>query len=49
MHKMVSDNGDDDGHSDDIRIMMKCVSVCVFVTKNHHFFLGVSCNHLNPP
>ena len=25
------------------------VSVCVFVTKNDHFLLGVSCNHLNPP
>ena len=24
-------------------------SVCVFVTKNEHFLLGVSCNHLNPP
>ena len=23
-------------------------SVCLFVTKNHHFLLGVSCNHLNP-
>ena len=31
---------------DDIYIMM---SVCVFVTKNHQFLLGVSCNHLNPP
>ena len=27
--------------SDDIYIMMKCLSV----TKNHHFLLGVSCNH----
>ena len=25
-----------------IYIMMKCLSV----TKNHHFLLGVSCNHL---
>ena len=33
---------DDDG---DIYIMMKCLSV----TKNHHFLLGVSCNHLNHP
>ena len=32
-------------HTDDIYIMMKCLSV----TKNHHFLLGVSCNHLNPP
>ena len=37
-----ADNDDDDG---DIYIMM---SVCVFVTKNEHFLLGVSCNHLNP-
>ena len=22
---------------------------CLFVTKNDHFLLGVSCNHLNPP
>ena len=22
--------------------------VCLSVTKNHHFLLGVSCNHLNP-
>ena len=34
---------------DDIYIMMKCLSVCLFVTKNEHFLLGVSCNHLNPP
>ena len=33
-------------NGDDIYIMM---SVCVFVTKNDHFLLGVSCNHLNPP
>ena len=25
------------------------VSVCLCVTKNDHFLLGVSCNHLNPP
>ena len=39
------------------RIMMMVVmmiyilwwSVCLFVTKNEHFLLGVSCNHLNPP
>ena len=29
----------------DMYIMMQCV----FVTKNEHFLLGVSCNHLNPP
>ena len=33
----------------DIYIMMKCLSVCLSVTKNDHFLLGVSCNHLNPP
>ena len=37
------DGGDGDG---DIYIMMH---VCLFVTKNDHFLLGVSCNHLNPP
>ena len=47
--------GDDHGHDhgygyySDIYILMKCLSVCVFVTKNDHFLLGVSCNHLNPP
>ena len=35
----------DDDDDDDICIMMQCV----FVTKNHHFLLGVSCNHLNHP
>ena len=30
---------------DDIYIMVKCLSV----TKNQHFLLGVSCNHMNPP
>ena len=44
----VDDDGDDND-DDDIYIMMKCVSVCLSVTKNHHFLLGVSCNHLNPP
>ena len=33
------------GGDDDIYIMMKCMCV----TKNHHFLLGVSCNHLNHP
>ena len=37
------DNDDDD---DDIYIMMQ---FCLFVTKNEHFLLSVSCNHLNPP
>ena len=45
----VGDGGDDgnDGGDigGDIYIMMKCMCV----TKNHHFLLGVSCNHLNPP
>ena len=35
------DDGDDDDDADDIYIMMKCMCV----TKNHHFLLGVSCNH----
>ena len=39
------DGGDDDDDDDDIYIMVKCLSV----TKNHHFLLGVSCNHLNHP
>ena len=39
------DGGGADGN-DDIYIMMH---VCLFVTKNEHFLLGVSCNHLNPP
>ena len=42
---LVSDDDDDD----DIYIMVKCLFVCMFVTKNHHFFLLVSCNHLNHP
>ena len=33
-HLAVS--GDDD---DDIYIMVKCLFVCMFVTKNHHFLL----------
>ena len=41
------DGRDDDDHDDhddfevDMYIMMKCMCV----TKNHHFLLGVSCNH----
>ena len=34
---------DDDEVDEDIYIMMQCM----FVTKNHNFLLGVSCNHLN--
>ena len=48
-HHLINDNDDHDDDDDDIYIMMKCVSVCVFVTKNDHFLLGVSCNHLNHP
>ena len=43
------DDDDDDDDDDDIYIMVKCLFVCMFVTKNHHFFLLVSCNHLNHP
>ena len=39
---------DDDGDDDD-DIYYDSVSVYVFVTKNHHFLLGVSCNYLNHP
>ena len=53
---LASDHSDDDGDDndddfsvDDIYIMMKCLSVCLSVTKNDHFLLGVSCNHLNHP
>ena len=47
-----NDDSDDDdvgggvGDGGDIYIMMH---VCLCVTKNEHFLLGVSCNHLNPP
>ena len=41
-----NDDSDDSDDQDDIYIMM---SVCLCVTKNHHFLLGVSCNHLNHP
>ena len=30
---------DVDGDDDDIYIMMKCLSVCLSVMKNHHFLL----------
>ena len=39
--------GDEVGVVDD-DIYYDAVSVCLFVTKNEHFLLGVSCNHLNP-
>ena len=39
------DDCDDGDDCDDIYIMMQCL----FVTKNEHFLLGVSCNHLNHP
>ena len=29
----------DDDNDDDIYIMVKCLFVCMFVTKNHHFLL----------
>ena len=45
----VNDEYEDIDDYDDIYIMMKCLSVCLSVTKNHHFLLGVSCNHLNHP
>ena len=32
-----------------IYVYYDAVFVFVCVTKNHHFLLGVSCNHLNPP
>ena len=41
--ELVNSHHDDD---DDIYIMM---SVCLSVTKNHHFLLGVFCDHLNYP
>ena len=41
------DEGEDDDDEEDddydIYIMMQ---FCLFVTKNDHFLLGVSCNHL---
>ena len=37
---------EDDDDAADIYIMM---NVCLSVTKNHHFLLGVSCDHLNYP
>ena len=54
LHRLILDrddeqDGDDhngDDHDGDIYIMMH---VCLFVTKNDHFLLGVSCNHLNHP
>ena len=45
------EGGDDDeeGGGDDIYVYYDAVFVCVSVTKNDHFLLGVSCNHLNHP
>ena len=43
---MMEERESGDGDDGDIYIMMH---VCLFVTKNEHFLLGVSCNHLNPP
>ena len=40
---------DDDDDDNDDYIYYDEVSVCLSVTKNHHFLLGVSCNHLNHP
>ena len=34
------DSGDDSDGDGDIYIMMKCLSVCLFVTKNEHFLVG---------
>ena len=34
----VNDEYEDIDDYDDIYIMMKCLSVCLSVTKNHHFF-----------
>ena len=42
---LFCDGQHDLSDGDDIYIMMKCL----FVTKNDHFLLGVSCNHLNHP
>ena len=33
-------DGDNQAEGDDIYIMMKCLSVCLFVTKNEHFLVG---------
>ena len=39
-----TEDGDGSEDNDDIYIMMH---VCLCVTKNDHFLLGVSCNHRN--
>ena len=38
-NNMSCDDGSDggDGGDGDIYIMVKCLFVCMFVTKNHHF------------
>ena len=45
VHSGVINKNDNMDENDDIYIMMKCMCV----TKNHHFLLGVSCNHPIPP
>ena len=50
--RIISNANEEDKfvRDDDIHIMMHvCLSVCLSVTKNEHFFLLVSCNHLNHP
>ena len=50
-HRNIDIHLDDHDDLDDVDkyIMVKCLSVCLSVTKNDHFLLGVSCNHLNHP
>ena len=43
VHRDVDDSYDEE-EDDDMYIMMKCLCVCLFVTKNDHFLLGVH-NH----
>ena len=43
------DGQDDDVHDNDGADIYIMMHVCLFVTKNDHFLLGVSCDHLNPP
>ena len=41
---LVSDDGDDyDEKDDDIYFMTECLSVCLCVTKNHHFLYRSVC------
>ena len=41
-HEEEDDDDEEDNKEvdDDICIMMKCLSVCLCVTKNHHFLSG---------